>query len=564
MANENSERIRASNIIWNAAGDYSFESDVSAYDDDGKADLYMNYIIGAVHRYYDYPMLQDYFERLDASIDHDLFEELIWTGLENGAFEKGRRDRPVLENLRRSYAKAFLGKFDKRNADANVDEAAYYDYILDEVKLAHFRRALGENPKVGPLAAKILDSLEFGADADTEQIISAMDGVIRDYFRPGLIPMSRTRKRKHRGNVFFLKFSHNAVAGFSEGPDVWGRAHGPKMNILLPFRFFGRGDKSGRKFIQDHYGKSVLSEAETEAVEKTVCTGMHGSCRLHFTRGQSASRRSDDVMAKQREKNERSFKDDFKRNRTSIVRLTAIIRNAMRLNLEASSVSAGSGRLEAEKVWRSVLLDDERVFTKRVRNEAGNLSVDIMLDASASQVDRQEEIAAEAYIIAESLTRCGIPVRVFSYCSEKEYTVVNFFRDYGETGENGRIFNYFASGCNRDGLAIRTAVDMIGPTDYEHKMLIVLTDGLPNDDRGVPVGMFNSADYLGSAGVNDTALEVRKGWQRGISILCVFTGRDANIPAAKKIFGHDLAYIKSQNRFADIVGVMIQNELRNF
>jgi hypothetical protein len=376
--------------------------------------------------------------------------------------------------------------------------------------------------------------------------------------------MSRTRKRKQRGKVFFLRFSHNAAAGFSEGPDVWGRARGPKISVRTPFRFFGRGDKSGRKFIQDRYGKPVLSEGETEAVEKTVCTGTHGSCRLHFTRGDSASRRSGEDMAKQRERNESGYKSDFKRNRTSIIRLTNIIRNAMLLNLEASSVSAESGRLEAGKMWRNALLNDDRVFTKRVKDEAGDLSVDIMLDASASQVERQEEIAAEAYIIAESLTRCGIPVRVFSYCSEKAYTVFNFFRDYGETDGNGRIFNYFASGCNRDGLAIRTAVNMIAPTGYAHKMLIVLSDGLPNDNRGVPVGMFNSEDYLGSAGVNDTALEVRKGWQHGISILCVFTGRDANIPAAKKIFGHDLAYIKSQNRFADIVGVMIQNELRNF
>ena len=43
-----SEKRRARNLIWNAAADYSFEPDFKAYDEDGRADLYWNSIIGAV------------------------------------------------------------------------------------------------------------------------------------------------------------------------------------------------------------------------------------------------------------------------------------------------------------------------------------------------------------------------------------------------------------------------------------------------------------------------------------------------------------------------------------
>jgi len=55
---------------------------------------------------------------------------------------------------------------------------------------------------------------------------------------------------------------------------------------------------------------------------------------------------------------------------------------------------------------------------------------------------------------------------------------------------------------------------------------------------------------------------VRKGQRDGISILCVFTGLDEDIPDAKKIYGYNLVRIKSQERFADMVGIMIQNELK--
>jgi len=61
-------------------------------------------------------------------------------------------------------------------------------------------------------------------------------------------------------------------------------------------------------------------------------------------------------------------------------------------------------------------------------------------------------------------------------------------------------------------------------------------------------------EYTDTVGVNDTAMEVRKGKQKGVTILCVFTGEDEDIPAAKKIYGRSMAHINHLNRFADIVG----------
>ena len=126
-------------------------------------------------------------------------------------------------------------------------------------------------------------------------------------------------------------------------------------------------------------------------------------------------------------------------------------------------------------------LDDNKVFTRILQSDPGDLSVDILLDASSSQIDRQAVVAAQGYMIAESLTRCHIPVRVSSFCSLSGYTVVTRYRDYYETDKNDRIFNYFTTGCNRDGLAIRALAKGLEDSPSEHKLVILLSDVKPND-----------------------------------------------------------------------------------
>jgi hypothetical protein len=101
MHNLNEDNKRALNIIWNASDDYSINPEFKAYDEKGEADLYWNYIIGAVHKYYDFTLLQSFFNYLKTDSGHEFYEELFWIGLEHCAFNKGKNDRPVLTCLRR-------------------------------------------------------------------------------------------------------------------------------------------------------------------------------------------------------------------------------------------------------------------------------------------------------------------------------------------------------------------------------------------------------------------------------------------------------------------------------
>ena len=56
-AYEEYERRRAENIIWNAAGRYDFRPGYEAFDENGRADLYFNTVIGAAYRHYDFDKL---------------------------------------------------------------------------------------------------------------------------------------------------------------------------------------------------------------------------------------------------------------------------------------------------------------------------------------------------------------------------------------------------------------------------------------------------------------------------------------------------------------------------
>ena len=69
-----------------------------------------------------------------------------------------------------------------------------------------------------------------------------------------------------------------------------------------------------------------------------------------------------------------------------------------------------------------------------------------------------------------------------SFCSFWDYTVLQRFREYdAPRSENRRILDYTTSANNRDGLAIRAAGDGLLARPEEGKILIVLSDGRPND-----------------------------------------------------------------------------------
>ncbi len=568
------EKKRAANLIWNGAQDYTVKPGFRVFDEEGKADVYWNSIIGVIHKHYQWEKLQNFYHTFHETVEQGLYENLFWLALENAAFCREEKERPVFPYLRQAYARHKL-------AHLYISENRA-DWILR----GHLRHALGEDSGLPDLVdRKLLDELEIGADLDTDEIIAQLTKTLSHYFAYHL-PGQKSEKEKKKFSLAPLllwrkkgktKMELTPVRrlafGYGEHLDEYGSTVLDQSHLSVAFASYtAQTDEGLKEYISQYFGRSIYTPRETALLEKRYCDGNHQDVHLHITRGepdQSAHRQDyADKMHKrliqQAEANKKAYEQDSVRHRIALDKLTAKIRNSLLAYLDENEVPGTSGRINAAKVWRADKLDDDRIFTKRQREDQGKLTVDILLDASTSQIHRQEIVSAQGYMIAEALTRCGVPVRVYSYCSMNGYLIVNLYRDYEEKGKNREIFRYVTTGANRDGLALRLSAGMLRDNEAEHRMLIVLGDCKPNDALKVRTLSGQYRDYVGDIGVEDCAVEVHKARMEGINVMCVFTGNDEDLPSVKRIYGKSFARIKSLDMFADTVGNMIQNEIRLF
>ena len=298
---------------------------------------------------------------------------------------------------------------------------------------------------------------------------------------------------------------------------------------------------------------------------------MHRNCRLHFTRGDPPKRPISGDAAwdaenfrRQREKNRAYYQANLTRNRLTIAQLTQKLQNTLLLQQDEEELSGRTGRLRGEAAWRAAALGEERIFTRRSDSRLGDLSVDILLDGSASQNRQQEKLATQAYILVESLTRCAIPVRVMAFCSVSGCTVLRVLREYDKPEENERVFDYVSAGWNRDGLALRAAAWLMRRAQSQNRLLLILSDASPNDDQRIPIGALplGGYSYSGKRGVDDTAAEAGQLRRQGIRPVCIFTGSDGELPAARKIYGQAMERIPSVGWFADAVSRLLCRQLR--
>ena len=219
------------------------------------------------------------------------------------------------------------------------------------------------------------------------------------------------------------------------------------------------------------------------------------------------------------------------------------------------------GRIKPASVWKALYLDNPRVFERKDEVETPGFSVDILMDASSSRKQLQQNIAAQAYVLSKSLTNCGIPVQIYSYCSIRGYTVMHIFKEYDDYDVEDELFRYVAAGNNRDGLALRAASHLMEQSQKPKKLLFMFSDASPQDDQIAGEGAFyKDREYTDALAVKDTVNEVQRLKNYGIDVIGIFMGSAHDGELATKIFGRSLVKIKSINEFADAVGRVL-NEI---
>ena len=515
------QKRRADNIIWNCAKDYSFAPDFKAYDSNGNVDIYWNIIFGSARRHYEYGKLEKLFAMLDKYKNSSLYESIFWDALEPVLFQTELSGRPVLERLRPEQAETEL----KFSAEMTTDE------IVETARQFFYE--------------------QYGLYGDGKMRLKNK--------MPRLRRMSVDSFLQRGRVVIHEKELYNGDVAIWNGDF----ALSTKLN-----------ESELREFIETKFGKSIYPMERVAQLEKQLCVGNHKFTHLFYTKGEICElhgvystfemhqrKRQAELIAN----NRAYYQKNLLRNKLLISRLSTNIMNSILLHMQPADVKSGSGAVHPPLAWRAAKFDDEKVFTKRLNENAGDISVDILLDASHSQTSRAEKISSQAFIVSEALARCHVPCRVMSFCSMSGFTIMRLFNDYSSSGDSSRIFEYCPEGCNRDGLAIRAAGNLMSRTSYEHRMLIVLSDVKPldvakirKDERDVGVS------YDEVRALTDTAHEVRRLRADGMSVLCIFTGEDEDLPSARMVYGQDFVRIRDFSLFADTVGKLIIDQIKSY
>lgn len=670
MAGTEDERKRAENLVWTAAGDYAFTPDFLSFTEDGSADLYMNLVIGLAHKWLGHPteaLLEDVSRSRRAAI----LSDTLWLGIESYVYARELPSRPALETLRAQHAEAYFARLQNLNRQQWMAENKR---LLDQQTI-RWSRVLGRKTRVyAPDRRALAAALELDPDLSSDEVAATLRAILTRFFayrgeaevKPVHIRLNTVeawilqhifRTEHQHTDTLMMKntYAANASAGTPVASD--GK-HG------------GAGAMGERAYITACFGRSLYTDEELQQLEARLCVGGHRGCHVYVTDGKFGMGSSDGLTwlreksgaqmnditrtnqrtedgagkasgtgtrtdvaasrggffdsetakvrqdsAQQALANRRFFESEGELARSLVRRLSARLELTLSDLRENVAVHAPVGRLDPVRAWRMPVVHDPDVFEKQRPEREMPLDVTLLLDASASRMQMQEQLAAEAWILAEALKNCHVPAAVWNFRSLRGYTVLEKMKDFSER-DCAHLFHFYAAGWNRDGLGLRLAAEELlhgsrrnfaasearstgmpaagrrleaqkatmstehegvrnhsmpgaggpsalkpgmaaggSPGDRKH-ILIVLTDASPDDSTRLSACEkypFGAA-YEGRPAVEDAADAIAEMRAQGILVYGLFLGRTENLGNLSLMYGHHQVRIHDISQLARAAG----------
>ncbi len=565
-------RIR--NVVWTVCGDYSMEArpDLDKYRKAPDIALYDAVKQGAFARYFDREAVSMYLvKKVYLGADEGQLLNISQMCIEAAVGSRIILDFPGSRRLRR---RAFA-------AELAADREKMAPHRIGQVKIALMERALAASDPCqsdeDPYLAELTDLEEI---AETEDLIAGIDYLYNHWVDPSFVTrrgnlrqvlavtLEEMREFDWRDflseemveenlDQLLEKMSREMVAAPMQPEEKEGNESGPTVRKIT---YVTQEDfEKVYSYIERNFGRTYLTPLEEKQRNHRFCKGIHGDCGLYYTKGilQSAVCRNYqyEYARKQMSKNRFTYYDCHRAVKQNIQALTDMFRKTLTIRDEILQVPSDYGSFVPSRAWRAGRVREPRFFVREQKQEQKDFVVDILIDASGSQRPRQERVVLQAYILMEALSNVGIPHRVTGFCTFWDYTILQQYRDYDDhRSENERIFEFTTSSNNRDGLAVRAIADDLLRRGEEKKILLVLSDGRPYDVIANRPNARNPQPYRGGYAVRDTAMEIRKLRNLGVSVLGIFAGEEKDLAAEKKIFGKDFAYIKDINHFFKVTG----------
>lgn len=575
-------RIR--NLLWTVSGDYQLDMkpDVSLFLRSKAIALYDGIKQGALARYYDKDMLGLYLVKkifLQAGENELTFVAQLC--IEEAIGDKICEERPGIRDMQRQCMEDIL--------EQEFDILPDLRDIPGRLKVAVLRRRLNNGEwHVEKKLQPFMELIErAGNSTDTLELIRVIDELYNRLMDPDFESMHGTLEQvlavtmedltEYSWEDFLSEEMYEEVLE-SYAEQLTNSVSGLENSAVTEEMEEKRQKKRSVKvvtpemlekaytYVELNYGKSYLSEAEEKKINYQMCRGIHSDCSLYFTEGilknPVKSNYQYEYAKRLRNKNIWLYHDKHRIVKHNITVLTETLRKSLVLRTETQTVLSDRGMIVPSRLWRIGRTNDAKLFQQELKGEISDFVVDVLIDASGSQMKRQGDVALQAYIISEALSNVDIPHRVMSFCTFWDYTIMHRFRRYDDPrSENDNIFNYVTSSNNRDGLAIRTAGYDLLQREEEKKIMIILSDGRPYDVIINRPNAKNPEPYQGKAAIADTATEVRRLRNLDVSVLGVFAGEEKDLATEKKIFGKDFAYIRDISNFSKIVGRYLTKQL---
>lgn len=575
-------RIR--NLLWTVSGDYQLDMkpDVSLFLRSKAIALYDGIKQGALARYYDKDMLGLYLVKkifLQAGENELTFVAQLC--IEEAIGDKICEERPGIRDMQRQCMEDIL--------EQEFDILPDLRDIPGRLKVAVLRRRLNNGEwHVEKKLQPFMELIErAGNSTDTLELIRVIDELYNRLMDPNFESMHGTLEQvlavtmedltEYSWEDFLSEEMYEEILE-SYAEQLTNSVSGLENSAVTEEMEEKRQKKRSVKvvtpemlekaytYVELNYGKSYLSEAEEKKINYQMCRGIHSDCSLYFTEGilknPVKSNYQYEYAKRLRNKNIWLYHDKHRIVKHNITVLTETLRKSLVLRSETQTVLSDRGMIVPSRLWRIGRTNDAKLFQQELKGEISDFVVDVLIDASGSQMKRQGDVALQAYIISEALSNVDIPHRVMSFCTFWDYTIMHRFRRYDDPrSENDNIFNYVTSSNNRDGLAIRTAGYDLLQREEEKKIMIILSDGRPYDVIINRPNAKNPEPYQGKAAIADTATEVRRLRNLDVSVLGVFAGEEKDLVTEKKIFGKDFAYIRDIANFSKIVGRYLTKQL---
>ena len=588
-------RIR--NLLWTISGDYTqqMKPDISLFRRSKDIALYDGIKQGALAKFFDKDFLGMYLvKKIFMGADEAALTFVSQLCIEEAIGERICEQRPGIWEMQRKACEDILDQ-EYETMPSAADKLGYLRVNLLRRRIDRGENADASNKTITNITKKeqkdrkhkgiyhYIDLISSAAETtDTMSLIRIIDTVYNEVADPDFSKKATLEQvlavtmedltefdwHDYLSEEMYEDALESYMEQLTSNVDVTRemeeeRQSKQKITVLPPEAL-----EKAHTYVELNFGKTYLSELEEKRMNQLMCRDIHSDCSLYFTEGilKSPVKRNYQYEYAKRLKNKNIwlYHDKHRIVKRNIALLTEMLKKSLVIKSENQEILSDRGMIVPSRLWRLGRSSDAQVFRRELKGDSSDFVVDVLIDASGSQMSRQGEVALQAYIISEALSNAELPHRVMSYCTFWDYTILHRFREYDDQrSANENIFNYVTSSNNRDGLAIRAAGYGLLNREEEKKILIILSDGRPYDVIVNRPNAKNPAPYHGKYAITDTAAQIRKLRSQGVSVLGVFAGEEKDLATEKKIFGKDFAYIRNITGFSKIVGRYLTKQLED-